>query len=114
MVSLLVWRLVMALGASASIWWCHGRWYGIFFNERDSARMYSVLMLILGVSPIFAPSVGSQLIGFTGWRGIFWVLAGLGIVCAAAVVWGAARFHAARSAPAGGRGPGVADLIGDC
>jgi MFS transporter, DHA1 family, multidrug resistance protein len=47
--------------------------------------MYSLLMLILGVSPIFAPSVGGQLIGWTGWRGIFWVLAGLGVACAAAV-----------------------------
>src|SRR5581483_2771507 len=56
------------------------------FDERDSARMYSLLMLILGVSPIFAPSVGSQLVGWIGWRGLFWVLAGLGVICAITVI----------------------------
>jgi len=84
MAALLAWRLVMALGASASMVVPRAV-VRDFFNERDSARMYSLLMLILGVSPIFAPSVGGQLVGVTGWRGIFWLLGGLGLACAAAV-----------------------------
>lgn len=86
MAALLAWRLVMALGAAASMVVPRVVVRDLF-NERDSAKMYSLLMLILGVSPIFAPSVGGQLIGWTGWRGIFWVLAGLGVACAAAVAW---------------------------
>jgi DHA1 family bicyclomycin/chloramphenicol resistance-like MFS transporter len=86
MAALLAWRLVMALGASASMVVPRAVVRDLF-NERDSARMYSLLMLILGVSPIFAPTVGGQLIGWTGWRGIFWVLAGLGVGCALAVAW---------------------------
>lgn len=86
MASLLAWRLVMALGASASMVVPRAVVRDLF-NEQDSAKMYSLLMLILGVSPIFAPSVGGQLIGLTGWRGIFWVLAGLGVGCGVAVAW---------------------------
>lgn len=85
MATLLVWRLVMALGASASMIVPRAVVRDLF-DERESAKMYSLLMLILGVSPIFAPSVGGQLIGLTGWRGIFWVLAGLGVACAIAVM----------------------------
>ncbi|HEX2862377.1 MAG TPA: multidrug effflux MFS transporter [Lacunisphaera sp.] len=86
MAALLAWRLVMSLGAAASMVVPRAV-VRDHYNERDSARMYSLLMLILGVSPIFAPSIGGQLIGLTGWRGIFWVLAGLGIGCAVAVAW---------------------------
>lgn len=86
MPALLGWRLIMALGAAASMVVPRAV-VRDHYNERDSARMYSLLMLILGVSPIFAPSVGGQLIGWTGWRGIFWVLAALGIACAVAVAW---------------------------
>ena len=84
MAALLAWRLVMALGAAASMVVPRAV-VRDFFNEQDSAKMYSLLMLILGVSPIFAPSLGGQLIGWTGWRGIFWVLAGLGLASAVAV-----------------------------
>jgi DHA1 family bicyclomycin/chloramphenicol resistance-like MFS transporter len=85
MPELLAWRLAMALGASATMVVPRAV-VRDRFNERDSARMYSLLMLILGVSPIFAPSIGSQLIGWLGWRGIFWVLAGLGVICAVSVM----------------------------
>jgi DHA1 family bicyclomycin/chloramphenicol resistance-like MFS transporter len=83
---LLFWRLIMALGGSASMVVPRAV-VRDFFNERDSARLYSLLMLILGVSPIFAPSLGGQLLALTGWRGIFWVLVGVGAVFTAAVAW---------------------------
>lgn len=81
---LLTWRLVMALGTSATMVVPRAV-VRDHFNEQESARMYSLLMLILGVSPIFAPSIGGQLMAFTGWRGIFWVLAALGLGCGVAV-----------------------------
>lgn len=86
MTMLLAWRFVMALGASASTIVPRAVVRDLF-DERESARMYSLLMLILGVSPIFAPSIGGQLIGLAGWRGIFWVLAGLGVACIVAVTF---------------------------
>ncbi|TSJ77500.1 Bcr/CflA family multidrug efflux MFS transporter [Rariglobus hedericola] len=87
MKSLLIWRLIMALGGSASMVIPRAVVRDLF-GEKDSARVHSVLMLILGVSPILAPTLGGQLLNFTGWRGIFWVLAGIGIACTVAIlIW---------------------------
>src|SRR5690554_389353 len=44
-------------------------------NERDSAQMYSSLMLVMGVAPILAPIIGGQVLVAGGWRALFWVLA---------------------------------------
>lgn len=51
------------------------------FEERDAARMFSLLMLIMGVAPILAPSLGGQILLLAGWRGIFVFLAVFGILC---------------------------------
>jgi DHA1 family bicyclomycin/chloramphenicol resistance-like MFS transporter len=45
------------------------------------ARIMSRLMLVIGLAPILAPSIGGLVLGFTSWRGIFVVLA-----CAAVVL----------------------------
>jgi DHA1 family bicyclomycin/chloramphenicol resistance-like MFS transporter len=48
------------------------------FDERDSARVLSMLMLVMGLAPILAPVIGGWLVVHQGWRAIFWVLAGFG------------------------------------
>jgi DHA1 family bicyclomycin/chloramphenicol resistance-like MFS transporter len=45
-----------------------------YFDERGSARMLSVLMLVMGLAPILAPLVGGQLLIRLGWRSVFWLL----------------------------------------
>ena len=55
------------------------------FEEADSARIYSMLMLVIGIAPIISPSVGGWLMGFGGWGLIFWALAGFACVCGVAV-----------------------------
>lgn len=82
--TLLAWRLLMALGGSASMIIPRAVVRDLF-DEKESARMYSLLMLILGVSPILAPTLGGQLLAYTGWRGIFWLLAVVGLGCGVAV-----------------------------
>ena len=104
MKALLAWRLLMALGGSASMVIPRAV-VRDRFEEKDSARVYSVLMLILGVSPILAPTLGGQLLGATGWRGIFWVLAGVGLANAAAVAWGMPESLPRSRRSAGGMGP---------
>ncbi|WSB54021.1 multidrug effflux MFS transporter [Streptomyces cellulosae] len=50
------------------------------------ARFFSTLMLISGLAPILAPVVGGQILRVTDWRGVFVVLAVIGVLLAA-VVW---------------------------
>jgi DHA1 family bicyclomycin/chloramphenicol resistance-like MFS transporter len=50
------------------------------FDERESARMLSMLMLVMGLAPILAPTIGGQLLVILGWRSIFWVLAVYGAI----------------------------------
>ena len=44
------------------------------FHEREAARVFSILMLIMGLAPILAPLIGGQLLIFFGWQGIFILL----------------------------------------
>jgi DHA1 family bicyclomycin/chloramphenicol resistance-like MFS transporter len=46
----------------------------------EAAKLMSLLMLVFSVSPILAPLTGSFVIGLAGWRGVFWVIAGLGLL----------------------------------
>ncbi|WP_146569075.1 multidrug effflux MFS transporter [Posidoniimonas corsicana] len=55
------------------------------FDEAASASVYSLLMMVTGVAPVAAPLVGGQLLTFAPWRSVFWVLAAIGLACAAAV-----------------------------
>ena len=55
------------------------------FEEADSARVYSMLMLVIGIAPIISPTFGGWLMGFGGWGAIFWALAGFGALCGIAV-----------------------------
>ncbi len=50
------------------------------FEHRQSARILSQLMLVMGVAPILAPLAGAGMLAFGGWPTIFWFLAGFGTV----------------------------------
>ena len=58
------------------------------FDGLAAARLFSRLMLVVGVAPILAPTVGGLVLGWTSWRGVFVVLAAAGaaVMVAAAVV----------------------------
>ena len=45
------------------------------FVGRAAATLFSRLMLVLGVAPVLAPTIGGAVLGFTSWRGVFAVLA---------------------------------------
>ncbi len=44
------------------------------------ASVLSRLILVIGVAPVLAPTLGGWLLGHTGWRGLFWALAGFGAI----------------------------------
>lgn len=49
------------------------------------ARVISRLILVIGVAPVLAPTLGGQLLPITGWRGLFAVLAAFGVIMAVVV-----------------------------
>ncbi len=57
------------------------------FDERDSAGLYSSLMLVMGAAPILAPSIGGQVLLIGTWRTLFGVLAVTGTVFLAIAVF---------------------------
>lgn len=56
------------------------------FEGVELSRMLSLLFLVSGTAPIIAPVVGGQLATVMDWRGIFWVLGGIGVVLLLVVV----------------------------
>ncbi len=55
------------------------------FEPREAARVFSMLMLVMGVAPILAPVIGSIVSAVLGWRALFVVLAIFGLLAARAV-----------------------------
>jgi DHA1 family bicyclomycin/chloramphenicol resistance-like MFS transporter len=82
---LLVARFVQALGACAG---------GVVsraivrdrFDHTETARMLSLMMLIMGLAPILAPILGSALLAFGGWRWNFWFMTAFGVAIGVAAI----------------------------
>jgi MFS transporter, DHA1 family, multidrug resistance protein len=54
------------------------------YEGTDLARVLGSLMLVFGVAPVLAPVIGGQVLRVTSWRGVFGVLAAVGITLLAA------------------------------
>lgn len=82
--TLIVWRFVQALGAC-------GCGVGAMamvrdlFTVKESAKIFSLLMLILGASPMLAPTMGGYLTVAYGWPSVFIVLAVMASLLFAAI-----------------------------
>jgi DHA1 family bicyclomycin/chloramphenicol resistance-like MFS transporter len=50
------------------------------FNHADTARVLSMMTLIMGLAPVLAPQFGGVIQFFAGWRGVFWVLVVFGLL----------------------------------
>jgi DHA1 family bicyclomycin/chloramphenicol resistance-like MFS transporter len=85
--SLIVLRCIQALGGCAGMVLSRSVVRDTF-DAHNSARMYSFLMLVMGLAPISAPFIGGQLLLAFSWRAIFWLLAGFGLLCFVLVAFG--------------------------
>ncbi len=83
---LLAFRLLSALGGSAASVGATAM-VRDYFPAKDAAKVFSMLMLVLSASPLFAPSVGSIIVGLVGWRAIFLLLTALALGNLALVAW---------------------------
>ncbi|NLT21951.1 MAG: multidrug effflux MFS transporter [Syntrophorhabdus sp.] len=50
------------------------------FSGTEMARMLSLLMMVFGIAPIVAPTIGSLVVSVSGWQYIFVVLAAIGFL----------------------------------
>ena len=58
-----------------------------FFPVREAPKVFSLLVLILGVSPLIAPTWGGFVAVSMGWRAIFFILMAIAAVVLSAVVF---------------------------
>ena len=70
---LIVYRFVQALGSCGGMVASRAM-VRDFFGPTESAKVFSMLMLVIGISPILAPTVGSFVMTNWHWHGIFVVL----------------------------------------
>jgi len=58
------------------------------FPVKDNAKVFSLLLLVVGVSPMIAPTVGGYVTATFGWQAVFLILMGMGMaILAATFLW---------------------------
>lgn len=77
--SFIILRFVQALGSCAATVAAIAMVRDIF-PVKDNAKVFSLLILVLGASPMIAPTAGGYLIAAFGWHAVFIVLAVLGLL----------------------------------
>lgn len=73
-VTLSLMRVVQGFGAAAGTAVAMAMVRDLFSGKQLTTAL-SRLALVIGIAPIAAPVVGSWMVGFLHWRGLFWVLA---------------------------------------
>jgi MFS transporter, DHA1 family, multidrug resistance protein len=79
-------RFVQALGASVA-WVSSMAMVRDFWPVEESAKIFSLLILILGVSPLLAPLAGSFIVDWLGWQWVFFSLCIIVVLITAATVF---------------------------
>ena len=83
---LIAWRFVQALGGCASAVAAMAM-VRDFFPARDTAKIISLLILVISASPFLAPSVGTFVAVNLGWKWVFIVLSAFVLVMLAVSAW---------------------------
>ena len=73
-------RFFMGLGGSAGMVVSRAIIRDLY-EEREAAAFYSMMMIVGGIGPIVSPFLGSLLLTYCGWRGIFWSITLFGVLC---------------------------------
>jgi len=75
--TLIILRFVQALGSCAATVAAVAMVRDLF-PVKENAKVFALLMLVLGVSPMIAPTLGGYVTVALGWHSIFLILLGLG------------------------------------
>ncbi len=82
--ALIMFRLLQALGGCAGMVAARAM-VRDFFEVKENAKIFSLLMLVVAVSPIIAPTLGGYITALFGWQSIFVILMGMALVILIAV-----------------------------
>jgi DHA1 family bicyclomycin/chloramphenicol resistance-like MFS transporter len=92
MTTMLVYRALQGLSAGVGL--IVGRAVVRDCLEGDDAqRLMSQISMIFGIAPAIAPVIGGWILGFSDWHGIFWFLAGFGVLLMVLTAWGLPETH---------------------
>ena len=80
------WRVFQALGACTGPMLARAIIRDLFSRTR-AAHMLSTLTIIMAIAPIIGPLFGGQVIKFSSWHSIFWLLAVIGVVMFLSLIW---------------------------
>lgn len=75
---LILCRLLQGLGSGACVVLARAVVPDLAAGKK-AAKAFSLLMTIQGIAPVVAPVAGGLLLDPIGWRGLFWVLAGVNV-----------------------------------
>ena len=78
--ALIVLRFLQSLGACAGMVLARAMIRDLYGKDA-AAHIMSTMIFITGAAPMLAPLIGGQVLAFTDWRGIFWVLTLFGVAC---------------------------------
>lgn len=98
--SIIIWRMVQALGASAGVVLARAIVRDMYEGPR-AAQMLSTLYAVMAIAPLIGPLVGAQISALAGWRAIFWTLSCIGVttLCLLALLPETLPAHRRRSIP---------------
>jgi len=68
------------------------------FGHADTARVLSLMTLIMGLAPVLAPQLGGVVQFVAGWRGVFWTLVGFAAAIGAWVMFSLSESRSAETA----------------
>jgi len=103
-------RIIQALGSSVCMVTTRAI-IGDVYPRESMARMLAFLTMVMVIAPTLSPIVGGFIGDLSGWRSVFWVLAGVGLPALLLTAWRLPETRSAADraafAASGGHGPGA-------
>jgi len=84
--ALIMWRIIQAIGSCAAAVASMAMVRDLF-PVKDNAKVFALLMLVVGASPMVAPAIGGYVTAGPGWQWVFVILAAMAVLIILAVIF---------------------------
>jgi DHA1 family bicyclomycin/chloramphenicol resistance-like MFS transporter len=75
---MIAWRVFQAVGACAGVVLARAMVRDLYTGSR-AAQMLSMLITVMAIAPLVGPIVGSEILRYSAWPGIFWLLVAIAV-----------------------------------